>query len=109
MPGLIIIMGLVLVFVNGQATGQMAAFWDIITNNQSASVTTAQQGNMALLLGEVAFIVILATLAGENQEFGYLGVTLMAALWIVWMVKNPTGITNLTNVLSGNPYGKSGG
>lgn len=103
MPGLIIIMGFGLLFVSGAMSGQLVQFWDLITNQQ-ASVSSSTN-TFALTLGEIMFIIILATLASSSQEFGYLGVVVLGALWLLWMVKNPTALNRITTTLSGSVKG----
>lgn len=103
MPGLIIVMGFGLLFVSGAMSGQLTQFWDLMTNQQ-ASVGTSTQ-TFALTLGEIMFIIILATLASSSPQFGTFGVVILSALWLLWMVKNPTALTRLTTTLSGNVKG----
>jgi hypothetical protein len=103
MPGLIIVMGFGLLFVSGSASGQLTQMWDLITNQ--ASAVTTDEKTFALTLGEILFIIILATLASTSPEFGTFGVVILAALWVLWMVKNPTALQNLTGTLSGNVKG----
>jgi len=103
MPGLIVIMGFGLLFVNGAASGQLTQMWDLITNQ--ASPVAKDTSTFALTLGEIMFIIILATLASSNPEFGTFGVVILAALWVLWMVKNPTALQNLTSTLSGTVKG----
>lgn len=103
MPGLIIIMGFGLLFVSGAMSGQLTQFWDLMTNTK-ASVGTSTQ-SFALTLGEIVFIIILATLASSDPDFGRFGVVILSALWVLWMVKNPAALTRLTTTLSGNVKG----
>lgn len=103
MPGLIVIMGFGLLFVNGSASGQLTQMWDLMTNQ--ASPVKTDTSTFALTLGEIMFIIILATLASSSPEFGTFGVVILAALWVLWMVKNPTALQNLTGTLSGNVKG----
>lgn len=103
MPGLIIVMGFGLLFVSGAMSGQMVQFWDLLTNQQ-ASVGTSTQ-TFALTLGEIVFILILATLASSDPDFGKFGVVILSALWLLWMVKNPDSLTRLTTTLSGKVKG----
>jgi hypothetical protein len=103
MPGLIIFLGFGLLLVNGAASGQLTQMWDLMTNK--ASPVQTDTSTFALTLGEIMFIIILATLASSNPEFGTFGVVILLALWVLWAVKNPTALQNVTGTLSGNVKG----
>jgi hypothetical protein len=103
MSGVIVIMGFGLIFINGAVSGQLTQMWDLMTNQASPIATDTS--TFALTIGEIMFIIILATLASSNPEFGTFGVVILAALWVLWMVKNPTLLQNVTGTLSGNVKG----
>lgn len=109
MGSIIILMGVALILVNGAKNGQLATAWSIIYDNSVMSVTAAQQSAMLLLGGEILLVIVLAALANTNKSFGVFGLVTLGALWVVWMVKNPSALSSITTPLSGgnNPLSSS--
>jgi hypothetical protein len=99
---IIVLLGVALIAVNGWSNGQLSTAWSLIFDSTATSVTSAQQTAILLMGGEVLLVVVLAGFANSNPTAGKFGVLLFAALWVVWFIRNPTQLSGLATILSGN-------
>lgn len=70
-----------------------------MANTTSANTKTQGEGILALAFEAVA-VGIITLLAGINDDMGKAMVTVMAALWLIYMMTNSAVISSLGNFVS---------
>lgn len=108
MSDAILVLGVLLIIVNGATYNQFADIWDLISNPSTAAENIPNvRSNVYMLGGELLFVFILSFLAQSSDTVGTIGVTLIIALWVVWSMSHVQQINSFIQFTQGNVPGSS--
>lgn len=97
MGGLVFFFGAALIVVNGISSKQFAIMWDIIADPQWLGSSAQYRQAALVLVGEIVFIIVLSMIAENSRDFGKIALTFIAALWLVWAIKNGKSLQAYVN------------
>lgn len=100
MTSIIFLLGMSLVIVDSVSSGRLSVFMNGLTSSDLQH-TLSQYQDSFVFIGSQIILVMFMSSAGKNRELGKIFVFLLLALWLVYAVKNPDGITKFFGILSG--------
>lgn len=97
----VLFLGFTLFLLANGTNGNLAYIGQVATSSKLPGSVIDGQRKLLMMAGEIIFIVILATLSDDSDEFGALSMAVLVVLGMIWAMNNQPNLGKLVSNLQG--------